>query len=62
MTCPKYDHARPNMLNSLTEAFPPLENLTENETFLFVMRYHNWEVADALSKMLSTLRSERRFL
>ena len=33
MMCPKYDHARRTMLNSLTEAFPPLENLTKHETF-----------------------------
>ena len=33
MTCPKYDHARRTMLNSLTEASPPLENLTKHETF-----------------------------
>ena len=33
MTCPKYDHARLTMLNSLTEAFPPLEISTKHETF-----------------------------
>ena len=59
MMCPKYDHARRTMLNSLTEAFPPLENLTKHETFLFIMRCHDWEVADALSKMLATVRCER---
>ena len=59
MMCPKYDHTRRTMLNSLTEAFPPLENLTKHETFLFIMRCHNWEVADALSKMLATVRCER---
>ena len=59
MMCPKYNHARRTMLNSLTEAFPPLENLTKHETFLFIMRCHDWEVADALSKMLATVRCER---
>ena len=59
MTCPKYDHARRTMLNSLTEAFPPLENLTKHETFLFIMQCHDWEVADALSKMLAAVRSGR---
>ena len=53
MTCSKYDHARRTMLNSLTEAFPPLE------TFLFIMQCHDWEVADALSKMLTAVRCER---
>ena len=59
MTCPKYYHTRRTMLNSLTEAFPPLENLTEHETFLFTIRCHNWEVADALSKTLATVQCER---
>ena len=55
MTCSKYDHARRTMLNSLTEAFPPLETLTTHETFLFIMQCHDWEVADALSKMLTAV-------
>ena len=59
MTCSKYDHARRTMLNSLTEAFPPLETLTTHETFLFIMQCHDWEVADALSKMLTAVRCER---
>ena len=59
MACPKYDHAGLTMLNSLTEAFPPLKTLTKHETFLFVMQCHDWEFADALSKMLSTVQNER---
>ena len=44
MARPKYDQTRRTMLNSPTEAFPPFENLTKHEKFIFVMQCHDWEV------------------
>ena len=50
MACSKHDQGRQTMLNSLTEAFTPFDNLTKHEQFIFVMQCHDWEVIDALSK------------
>ncbi len=59
MTCPKYELYRKIMLNTLTEASPYFENLNEHEKFIFIMQCQDWEVTDALSKMLVGLQKER---
>ena len=60
MICPKYDHTRRTMLNSLTEAFPPLENLTKHETFLFIMRCHDWDRAANLKSRLGVFETRKK--
>ena len=59
MTCPKYELYRKIMLNTLTEASPYFENLNKHEKFIFIMQCQDWEVTDALSKMLVGLQKER---
>ena len=59
MCCPKYEADRRNILITLTEAFPVLEHWNPQEIFIFMMQCHDWEVTDALSKILSTIQKER---
>ena len=59
MCCPKYEADRNNILVTLTEAFPFLEHWNSQEIFIFMMQCHDWEVTDALSKILSTIQKER---
>ena len=57
--CPKYETERKNILDTLTETFPCLEQWNSQEIFIFIMQCQDWEVTDALSKILSTIQKER---
>ena len=59
MSCPKYEAVRKKILVTLTEAFPFLEYLSIHEKFIFIMHCHDWEVTDALSKILLAIQKER---
>ena len=59
MSCPKYDLARKDMLDLLVETFPHIEQANNHTMFIFIMQCHDYEVTDALSKMLLYVSKER---
>ena len=59
MICPKYQSYRKDLLDHLTEAFPPFDQLDTYNKFLFIMQCHDWEATHALSTMLSSIQKVR---
>ena len=58
-SCPKYKNDREMMFNFLAETFPHFTNLNNHEKFLFIIRCHDYEVTDSLSKMLRATEEKR---
>ena len=58
-SCPKYKNDREMMFNFLAETFPHFTNLNNHEKFLFIIRCHDYEVTDSLSKMLRAIEEKR---
>ena len=59
MICPKYQSYRKDLLDHLTEAFPPFDQLDAYNKFLFITQCHDWEATHALSTMLSSIQKVR---
>ena len=41
------------------KTFPHFTNLNNHEKFLFIIRYHDYEVTNSLSKMLRAVEEKR---